>query len=52
MFDFKDVVDELCSDNGINGWEFIIINFFEDNDVLFVEVLNFVLWGSYEVVVE
>lgn len=49
---FEDFVDELRSDVDINGCEFIIINFLEDDDVLLVEVLNFVLWGSYEIIVE
>lgn len=51
MLDFKDVVDDLCSDIDINGWEFIIVNFLEDDDVLFVDVLSLVLCGSYDIIV-
>ena len=52
LSDFKDAVDELRSDNGINGREPTITNPSEDNDVLSAEASNSALRGSYEVVVE
>jgi flagellar hook-associated protein 2 len=52
LSDFKDTVDELRSDNGINGREPTITNPSEDNDVLSAEASNSALRGSYEVVVE
>ncbi|MBJ2127606.1 flagellar filament capping protein FliD [Alteromonas sp. IB21] len=52
LSDFKDAVDELRSDNGINGREPTISNPSEDNDVLSAEASNSALRGSYEIVVE
>ena len=52
LSDFKDAVDELRSDNGVNGREPTITNPSEDNDVLSAEASNSALRGSYEVVVE
>lgn len=52
LSDFKDAVDELRSDNGINGREPTITNPSEDNDVLSAEASNSALRGSYEIVVE
>lgn len=52
LSDFKDAVDELRSDNGINGREPTITNPSEDNDVLSADASNSALRGSYEVVVE
>lgn len=52
LSDFKDAVDELRSDNGINGREPTITNPSEDNDVLSAEASNSALRGSYEVIVE
>ena len=52
LSDFKDAVDELRSDNGINGREPTITTPSEDNDVLSAEASNSALRGSYEVVVE
>jgi len=52
LSDFKDAVDELRSDNGINGREPTITNPSEDDDVLSAEASNSALRGSYEVVVE
>ncbi|PRO69994.1 flagellar filament capping protein FliD [Alteromonas gracilis] len=52
LSDFKDAVDELRSDNGINGREPTISNPLEDNDVLSAEASNSALRGSYEIVVE
>jgi flagellar hook-associated protein 2 len=52
LSDFKDAVDELRSDNGVNGREPTITNPSEDNDVLSAEASNSALRGSYEVIVE
>jgi flagellar hook-associated protein 2 len=52
LSDFKDAVDELRSDNGINGREPTITNPSEDNDVLSAEASNSALRGKYEVIVE
>lgn len=52
LSDFKDAVDELRSDNGINGREPTITNPSEDNDVLSADASNSALRGSYEVIVE
>lgn len=52
LSDFKDAVDELRSDNGINGREPTITNPSEDDDVLSAEASNSALRGSYEIVVE
>lgn len=52
LSDFKDSVDELRSDNDINGREPIISNPSEDDDVLTAEASNSALRGSYEIVVE
>lgn len=52
LSDFKDAVDELRSDNGINGREPTITNPSEDNDVLSADASNSALRGSYEIVVE
>ena len=52
LSDFKDAVDELRSDNCVNGREPTITNPSEDNDVLSAEASNSALRGSYEVVVE
>lgn len=52
LSDFKDAVDELRSDNGINGREPTVTNPSEDNDVLSAEASNSALRGSYEIVVE
>tara|TARA_Y100000310_G_scaffold115627_1_gene114186 strand:- start:362 stop:1792 length:1431 start_codon:yes stop_codon:yes gene_type:complete len=52
LSDFKDAIDELRSDNGINGREPTITNPSEDDDVLSAEASNSALRGSYEVVVE
>ncbi|WP_394221922.1 flagellar filament capping protein FliD [Alteromonas gracilis] len=52
LSDFKDAVDELRSDNGINGREPTITNPSEDNDVLSAEASNSALRGSYEIIVE
>ena len=52
LSDFKAAVDELRSDNGVNGREPTITNPSEDNDVLSAEASNSALRGSYEVVVE
>lgn len=49
---FKDSVDELRSDNNINGREPTITNPSEDNDVLSAEASNSALRGSYEIIVE
>ncbi len=51
LSDFKDAVDELRSDNAINGREPTITNPSEDNDVLSAEASNSALRGTYEVVV-
>ncbi|MBT3134570.1 flagellar filament capping protein FliD [Alteromonas sp. ALT199] len=52
LSDFKDTVDELRSDNGVNGREPTITNPSEDDDVLSAEASNSALRGSYEIVVE
>ncbi|APD93327.1 flagellar hook protein [Alteromonas mediterranea] len=52
LSDFKDAVDELRSDNGINGREPTITNPSEDNDVLSADASNSALRGSYDIVVE
>ena len=52
LSDFKDTVDDLRSDNGINGREPTITNPSEDNDVLSAEASNSALRGSYEISVE
>ncbi|MEC8376678.1 MAG: flagellar filament capping protein FliD [Pseudomonadota bacterium] len=52
LSDFKDAVDELRSDNGINGREPTITNPSEDNDVLSAEASNSALRGTYEIEVE
>ncbi|GFD88121.1 flagellar hook-associated protein 2 [Tenacibaculum sp. KUL152] len=52
LSDFKDAVDELRSDNGINGREPTITNPSEDNDVLSADASNSALRGTYEIVVE
>ena len=52
LSDFKDAVDELRSDNGINGREPTITNPSEDNDVLSAEASNSALRGTYEITVE
>lgn len=52
LSDFKDTVDELRSDNGINGREPTITNPSEDSDVLSAEASNSALRGSYEISVE
>jgi flagellar hook-associated protein 2 len=52
LSDFKDAVDELRSDNGINGREPTITNPSEDNDVLSADASNSALRGNYEIVVE
>lgn len=52
LSDFKDAVDELRSDNGINGREPTITNPSEDNDVLSAEASNSALRGDYQVAVE
>ena len=52
LSDFKDAVDELRSDNGINGREPTITNPSEENDVLSADASNSALRGSYEVIVE
>ncbi len=50
--DFKDAVDDLRSDNDINGREPTITNPSEDDDVLSAEASNSALRGSYDIVVE
>jgi len=52
LSDFKDTVDDLRSDNGINGREPTITNPSEDDDVLSAEASNSALRGSYEISVE
>lgn len=52
LSDFKDTVDELRSDTGINGREPTITNPSEDDDVLSAEASNSALRGDYEIVVE
>ena len=52
LSEFKDSVDELRSDNGINGREPTITNPSEDDDVLSAEASNSALRGSYEISVE
>ena len=52
LSDFKDAVDDLRSDNGINGREPTITNPSEDDDVLSAEASNSALRGSYEISVE
>lgn len=52
LSDFKDAVDELRSDNAINGREPTITNPSEDNDVLTAEASNSALRGDYQVAVE
>jgi len=52
LSDFKDAVDELRSDNGINGREPTITNPSEDNDVLSADASNSALRGSYDIIVE
>ncbi|APE01191.1 flagellar hook protein [Alteromonas mediterranea] len=52
LSDFKDAVDELRSDNDINGREPTITNPSEDNDVLSADASNSALRGSYDIVVE
>lgn len=52
LSDFKDTVDDLRSDNGINGREPTVTNPSEDNDVLSAEASNSALRGSYEISVE
>ncbi|GEA05996.1 flagellar hook-associated protein 2 [Alteromonas sp. KUL42] len=52
LSDFKDAVDELRSDNGINGREPTITNPSEDNDVLSAEASNSALRGNYQISVE
>lgn len=52
LSDFKDTVDDLRSDNGINGREPTISNPSEDDDVLSAEASNSALRGSYEISVE
>ncbi|GEA03247.1 flagellar hook-associated protein 2 [Alteromonas sp. KUL17] len=49
---FEDAVDELRSDDGINGREPTITNPSEDDDVLSAEASNSALRGSYEITVE
>lgn len=52
MSDFKDAVDELRSDTGINGREPTITNPSEDDDVLSAEASNSALRGTYDITVE
>lgn len=49
---FKDAVDDLRSDNDINGREPTITNPSEDDDVLSAEASNSALRGTYDIVVE